>query len=184
ASKACHLLATLHVAKDAARVGSRPSKGHMGIGAFNLVRAAAYREVGGHVPLRLTVCEDHQLGLLLRRAGRPTRAFLAGTNVEADWFARLRGAVKALEKTFFAARAYRLRSVLLTLPFYLLLWTAAVVGPSTGTAAGLAAGLALLLVIVPASLLARRLGLPQRAALLVPLRFPVALLIMVNSGDQ
>jgi hypothetical protein len=182
--KACHLIATMSLAKGATRVGAHPPKGYMGIGAFNLVRTAAYREAGGHVPLRLAVCDDWMLGLLLRRAGRSTRAFLGGTEVEADWFANPLGMVKALEKNYFASVNYRLWIVLVMLPLFLLVWTAALVGPWTQTPAGVAAGLALLLVIVPASRLAGRLGLPQTAAVLVPLVFPMLILVMFNSAFQ
>src|SRR5205823_4381069 len=98
AGKACHLIATMSLAGQAARLGTGRPDGYMGLGAFNLVRAAAYHEAGGHVPLRLTVCDDWMLGLLLRRAGRSTRAFLAGADVEADWFATPLGMVRALEK--------------------------------------------------------------------------------------
>src|SRR5438270_12614 len=108
AARACFLIAGMSLAKAAARLGTRRPDGYMGIGAFNLVRAAAYREAGGHVPLRLTVCDDWMLGLLLRRAGRSTRAFLAGADLEADWFASPLGMVRALEKNYFAARDYRL----------------------------------------------------------------------------
>jgi glycosyltransferase involved in cell wall biosynthesis len=182
AGKACHLLATLSLARKAARLGTGRPDGYLGIGAFNLVRAAAYREVGGHVPLRLTVCDDWMLGLLLRRAGRSTRAFLAGADMEADWFSTPLGMVRALEKNHFAARNYRLGKVLVSVLFFLLLWVAGLAGPWTGTPAGTAAGLALLSVTVPAAVLAPRVRLPRRAAVLVPFVFPVLVLVMFNSA--
>ncbi len=181
AGRACHLLAMMSVASQAARLDTGRPGGYMGVGAFNLVRAAAYREVGGHVPLRLTVCDDWMLGLLLRRAGRASRAFLTGGDLEADWFATPLGMVRALEKNYFAARNYRLGRVLLAVPLVLLLWLAGVAGPWTGTPAGVAAGLALLSVSVPAVVLATRLRLSRLAALLVPFVFPVLVLVMANS---
>src|SRR2546430_5474444 len=120
------------------------------MGASTVVRAAAYRGAGGHEPLRLTVCDDWKLGLLLRRAGGSTRAFLAGTDVEADWFATPLGMVRALEKNYFAAHNYRLERVLVSVPLVLLLWAAGLAGPCTGTLAGTAAGLAMLTVTVHA----------------------------------
>jgi Glycosyl transferase family 2 len=184
AGKACHLVATMSLAKAAARLGSRHPLAYMGIGAFNLVRTAAYREVGGHVPLRLTVCDDWVLGLLLHRAGRSSRAFLAGIDVEADWFASPIGMIRALEKNYFAAINYRLWAVVLALLLFGILWAACLIGPWTGTAAGIAAGLALLLLIMPAGLLASRLRLPMLAAVLVPFVMPVLLLVMANSAFQ
>jgi glycosyltransferase involved in cell wall biosynthesis len=113
AGQACHLIAMMSVARKAARLDTGRPDAYMGIGAFNLVRAAAYRDAGGHVPLRMTVCDDWMLGLLLRRAGGSARAFLAGADVVADWFATPFGMVRALEKNYFAARDYRLSTVLL-----------------------------------------------------------------------
>jgi len=182
AGQACHLIATMSLATQAARLGTGRPGGYMGIGAFNLVRAEAYRDVGGHVPLRLTVCDDWMLGLLLRRAGRATRAFLAGADVTADWFATPLGMVRALEKHYFAARDYRLGRVLVAVPLILLLWVAGLIGPWTGTAAGAAAGMAMLSVTVPAAVLAPRIELPRVAAVLVPLVFPVLVLAMTNSA--
>jgi len=52
------------------------------LGAFNLVRAAAYGQCGGYESLRLTVVDDLKLGLLLCRAGKRTRGFLGGDDVE------------------------------------------------------------------------------------------------------
>jgi len=48
----------------------------LGIGAFNLVRTAPTVNVVA-MALRLTVVDDIKLGLLLRRAGKRTRAFSA-----------------------------------------------------------------------------------------------------------
>src|SRR5207253_8948782 len=67
-------------------------------------------------------------------------------------------------------------------PVFVLLWAAGVAGPWTGTAAGAAAGLALLSVTVPAAVLAPRLRLPRLAAALVPVVFPVLVLVMFNSA--
>lgn len=179
--KSCHLLATMSLANKAARLGSSHPRAYLGIGAFNLVRAAAYREVGGHVPLRLTVLDDWMLGLLLRRAGKATRAFLAGTDLEADWFATPLGMVRALEKNYFAARNYRLGRVLFSVPLLLLMWGAALAGPCTASAAGSAACLAMFAVVLPAAELAARMRMPGWAALLVPFVFPMLCLVMLNS---
>jgi len=100
--EACQLLASLELAGDAAR------RRHMGIGAFNLVRAEAYRAAGGHEALRLTVNEDWRLGLLLARAGRTTRAYLGAPDLEADWFGSAGGMLRAPEKNSFASLDYRL----------------------------------------------------------------------------
>jgi glycosyltransferase involved in cell wall biosynthesis len=166
AGKACHLVALMSISKHATRTGPGRPTGYLGIGAFNLVRAAAYRKAGGHVPLRLTVCDDHLLGLLLRRSGAVTRGYLA-PDVEADWFATPLGLVKALEKNSFAAVRYRLRTVLLAVPLYLVMWGGAVIGPWT---------------LTPAAVLASKLRVSRGYALLVPFVIPVFALVMANSA--
>ena len=76
---------------------------YLGMGAFNLVHAPAYRACGGYEALRLTVVDDLRLGLLLRRAGKRTRGFLGGDDAECHWGTTVRGMVKIMEKNYFAA---------------------------------------------------------------------------------
>ena len=84
---------------------------HLGIGAFNLVRASAYRACGGYEALRLTIVDDIKLGLLLHRAGRRTRAFLGGADVECHWGTTVPRMIKIMEKNYFAAVDFRLAPV-------------------------------------------------------------------------
>lgn len=181
-AKACHLLATMSLAKNIPRIHSGEPGSYMGIGAFNLLRTAVYRAAGGHEPLRLTICDDWKLGLLVRRAGGKTQVFLGGPEVQADWFTSPWGFVKALEKNSFAAHGFRPGVVVASLLLLLLCWTGSLLGPWTATPAGILAGLALLLLIVPATLLVAPLRAPPLAALLVPFVFPVLLAVMVNSA--
>jgi hypothetical protein len=126
----------------------RPN-GYLGIGAFNLVRTPAYRQCGGYEALRLTVLDDVKLGLLLRRAGKRTRAFMGGDDAECHWGTTLWGMVKVVEKNYFAATDFRLGVALTGSSVGTLLLGAAVIGPFTKTAAGIAAGLAVLSLIIP-----------------------------------
>src|SRR4029079_1378501 len=84
---------------------------HFGFGAFNLVRASAYRACGGHEALRLTVVDDIRLGLLLSRCGKRTRAFLGAGDVECHWVTTLHELMRAMEKNYFAALDYRIEVV-------------------------------------------------------------------------
>jgi hypothetical protein len=79
-----------------------------GIGAFNLVRADAYRAIGGHEKLRLEVADDMKLGLLLRRHGKRSRCFIGDADVQCDWARSTAGIIKALEKNMFSMSGYRL----------------------------------------------------------------------------
>jgi hypothetical protein len=186
---AWHLLFLMTVTDWISAVNrDRPGR-YLGIGAFNLMRASAYRACGGYEALRLTVLDDMKLGLLLRRSGHRTRAYLGGDDVECHWGTTVPDMVKVMEKNYFAALEFRLAVALGLGLGGLLVWLAAIVGPFTGTRAGLAAGLALWVVMLPNAILARRLGISLRRAVLAPLMFPalfyallVSTLVTVRQG--
>lgn len=81
--------------------------GFIGVGAFNLVRAAEYRRVGGHGPLRLEVVDDAKLGLLLRRSGVRQGAVDSAGLVSVRWQAGLVRSMAGLLKNAFAACEFR-----------------------------------------------------------------------------
>jgi glycosyltransferase involved in cell wall biosynthesis len=64
-ARAWHLALLTRLAGRIAGVNRDHSGAHLGLGAFNLVRAAAYADCGGYEALRLTVLDDVMLGLLL-----------------------------------------------------------------------------------------------------------------------
>lgn len=154
----------------------------MGVGAFNLVRAEAYRAIGGHEKLRLEIVDDMKLGLLLARAGFRTRAYLAGDEVTCDWPGDARGLVQALEKNMFAGALFSVPIVVVLTVLLGCAWIPAVVGPFTGTVAGYAAGAALASLVAPALLVARDARWPGLSALLVPfICYPLFVAVMWNS---
>lgn len=156
-------------------------KSHVGIGAFNLVRASAYRQCGGYEALRLTVVDDIKLGLLLCRAGMRTRAYLGAEDVECHWGNTVGSMVKIMEKNYFAALDYRLGLALAGSVAVILVSTILVLGLISGTPAGLVAGLSPLSLILPAVILARRVGWSWPCAVLTPFMFPVFLYALLNS---
>ena len=145
------------------------------------MRTAAYRQCGGYEALRLTVLDDVKLGQLLFRAGKRTRAFLGVDDVECQWGATVWSMVKLLEKNFFAALDFRFGLALILSLAGILIFCIIVRGLMTGTAAGLTAALSPLTLILPASILARRVGWPWRCAAFVPFMVPVDLYAIVNS---
>src|SRR5262249_23144038 len=179
--KASHLLFLISLANWFSGVNRDRSKSFMGIGAFNLVRAAAYRKCGGYEALRLTVLDDMRLGLLLRRAGNRTRSFIGGDDVECHWGTTAWSTVKIMEKNYFAALDFRLGLALAGSAFVVLVSTILVLGLVTGTAAGFAAAFSPLLVILPAAILARRLRWSWSIALYAPFMFPLFLYTLLNS---
>jgi len=90
-------------------LASRPgSRFHIGIGAFNLVRADAYRAVGGHHPISMRPDDDLRLGRILKQNGfRQTMAFGNG-DVAVEWYSSVAEATRGLEKNSFAAFDYSL----------------------------------------------------------------------------
>ncbi len=153
----------------------------MGIGAFNLVRTTAYRKCGGYEKLRLTVVDDMKLGLLLRRSDSRTRAFIGVDDVECHWGTTVWGMIKIMEKNYFAALDYRLWLVLAGGAFVIIVSAILVLGLLSGTTAGLAAALSPLSLILPAGIMARRLGWSWPCAILVPFMFPVFFFALFNS---
>jgi glycosyltransferase involved in cell wall biosynthesis len=179
--RACHLMFLLSIANWFSGVNRDRPKAHLGIGAFNLVRALAYHQSGGYAALRLTVLDDVKLGLLLRRAGKRTRAFIGADDVEAHWGTNLLSMIRIMEKNYFAALGFRFSVALGVIGFTALLISIVLLGLVSGDAAGLAAALSPLGLILPAAILARRTGWPWQSALGVPLVLPVFVCALLNS---
>jgi hypothetical protein len=182
--RAGSLLFHLSIANWISGVNRDLADSHLGIGAFNLIRADAYRQCGGYEALRLTVLDDVKLGLLLRRAGKRTRAFLGADDVEAHWGSGLWSVVGIMEKNYFAALEFNLPLALVLTAFLLLLMGVVVLGAAWGTASGFAAAISPLFLAVPGAILARRLGCSSWVALGLPLVVPVFFCALVNSTFQ
>lgn len=180
-TRAWYLLFLTGLAGWMAGVNRDRPKSHVGIGAFNLVRSDAYRQCGGYEALRLTVVDDIKLGLLLRRAGKRTRAFLGGDDVECHWGKTVGSMVKIMEKNYFAALDYRLIPALAFSVTVILVFTVLILGMFSGTAAGYVAVGSTIAPMLPASMLARRVGWSWPCAVLVPFMFPVFLYALFNS---
>lgn len=180
-ARAWHLLYLTSLASWFAGVNRDKPKFFVGIGAFNLMRVAAYQQCGGYEALRLTVVDDVKLGLLLRRAGKRTRAFLGADDAECHWGATIGSMVKIMEKNYFAVLDYRLSVVLAGSVFMMLICTILVLGLVSGTAMGLAATFSPLLFMLPAGVLARRLGWSWPCAVCMPFMFPVFWYSLLNS---
>lgn len=79
----------------------------LGIGAFGLVRAAAYRQVGGFEELRLAVLDDMSLARRIKGAGLRTRAAFGVGLVRLRWAEGALGLVGVLTKNMFALFEFR-----------------------------------------------------------------------------
>lgn len=83
------------------------SKAHVGIGAFNLVRASAYRAVGGHERIRLRPDDDLKLGKILKFAGFRQQFAVGRGCVAVEWYSSWREVRDGLMKNLFAGAEYR-----------------------------------------------------------------------------
>lgn len=180
-ARAWHLLFLTSLANWFSGVNRDRPKSYVGFGAFNLVRAVAYRRCGGYEALRLTVLDDVRFGLILRRAGGRSRAFLGVDDVECHWGATVGSMVKIMEKNYFAALDYRLWLVVVGSGFMILVSALLALGLISGTPAGIVAGLSPLSLILPSTILARRVGWSWPCAVLVPMMFPVFIYALLNS---
>ena len=90
------------------RVSDPQAQEHVGIGAFNLIRKAAYETCGTHSAIRMRPDDDMKLAKLLKGHGfRQGVAYGAGL-VGVEWHQTLRGAVRGLSKSMFSGLDYRI----------------------------------------------------------------------------
>jgi len=131
--------------------------------------AADDRLAGGHAALRMEIVDDYQLARVLYAAGKRSRGYFAGLDVQTDLARTPGGLVRAIEKNAFSLIRYNLwfaAAFAVGLP---LLFAGAVAGPIVGGVSGLAAGVSLVCMAIPGSMLARRYEWPLLAGLLAPL---------------
>ena len=103
------------------RVSNPNSKAFLGIGAFNLVRTNAFREVGGFLRIRMEVVDDLSLGKLLKQGGFRQQVLIARDDISVPWYGSVREMIVGLDKNTYAGVNYN--------P---LLWMAMILGVGLG----------------------------------------------------
>ena len=152
------------------------SRRHIGIGAFNLVRAEAYRAIGGHGAVPMRPDEDVRLGRSLKGAGYRQATAIGTTMAEVEWYPTLRAMARGLRKNAFAVVEYRLSLVAAgtLLPVVFIFWPLAALFVTTGIVwwmnAAVVTGGALTIVAT-----ARAHGLPAWTGL----TYPIASLLLL-----
>jgi glycosyltransferase involved in cell wall biosynthesis len=81
---------------------------YVGVGAFQLVRRAAYEKCGGHARLRMDVIEDMKLGKLMKMAGFRSGVAVAQDMIRVRWHSGVRNVIRGVTKNMFAAVHYNL----------------------------------------------------------------------------
>ena len=79
----------------------------VGVGAFNLVRSAAYQQLGGFDAAPMEILEDLTLGRRVKNAGLRQRVATAPGMVRVHWAAGMFGIVKGMGKNIFAVFGFR-----------------------------------------------------------------------------
>jgi glycosyltransferase involved in cell wall biosynthesis len=95
------------------RIPMKGTKESLGVGAFNLIRAEVYREIGGFEALRMEVLEDLRLGFEVKRRGYRQRVAFGRDLVRVRWVVGVFGMVRNITKNIFAAFRFRVWVTLL-----------------------------------------------------------------------
>ena len=101
--------------------------------------------------------------------------------MECHWGTTVGNMVKIMEKNYFAVLDYRLGLAVAGTLFMTVILIILAFGLMTGTVAGVAAGLSPFLLVLPAALLARRVGWAWPCSILTPFMVPVFLYSLINS---
>lgn len=91
------------------------SRAYAGVGAFQLVRRAAYEAGGTHRRLAMEVIDDMKLGKIVKQAGFRSGAAIAQDYVTVRWHSGAGNIVRGVTKNFFAGAEYKLGIVALQL---------------------------------------------------------------------
>jgi glycosyltransferase involved in cell wall biosynthesis len=89
------------------RIPIEGTKESLGVGAFNLIRADVYHEIGGFESLRMEVLEDLRLGFEVKRRRFRQRVAFGRDLVRVRWVVGVAGMIRNITKNFFAAFRFR-----------------------------------------------------------------------------
>lgn len=90
------------------RASDPRAREHVGIGAFNLIRAEAYGEIGTYRAIRMRPDDDMKLAKLVKDHGLLQGVAYGTGLVAVEWHQTLGGAVRGLSKSMFPALDYRI----------------------------------------------------------------------------
>lgn len=96
------------LAADPASVSNPNSRSYVGVGAFQMLRRAAYQGSGTHRRLAMEVVDDMKLGKIVKMAGYRSGVAVAQNYVSVAWHLGLANLVRGVEKNFFAGAQFRI----------------------------------------------------------------------------
>jgi hypothetical protein len=88
------------------KVKNPRSKAYIGIGAFNIVKADVYGQVGTHRALKMRPDDDMKLGKLIKIHGFKQAVLNGGEFIRVEWYDSLKALVNGLMKNTFAGVEY------------------------------------------------------------------------------
>jgi glycosyltransferase involved in cell wall biosynthesis len=95
------------LATDPHNVSNPNSRSYVGVGAFQMLRRAAYEGSGMHRRLAMEVVDDMKLGKIVKFAGFRSGVAVAQNYVSVAWHLGLTNLVRGVEKNFFAGAQFR-----------------------------------------------------------------------------
>ena len=117
-----------HIATDPYRVANPHSRAYVGVGAFQLLKRAAYEASGTHRRLAMDVVDDMKLGKIVKQSGFRSSAGVAQDFVVVRWHAGLGNLVRGVTKNFFAGVGYSVPLVAIAVVALLLMNVAPIFG--------------------------------------------------------
>lgn len=130
------------------KVKNPRSNKFIGVGAFNLIRAATYHAIGTHQAIAMRPDDDMKLGKLVKQHGGKSE-FLHGTRMlGVEWYDSLHAVIQGLEKNIFAGLDYKLWPVIHGTIANLIFWVWPFIGIFLTTGPAQILNLAIVVVIL------------------------------------
>ena len=157
-------------------------RAHIGIGAFNLVRASVYRSLGGHSSIALRVDDDMRLGKLIKSRGFVQDLVFGVNLMKVEWYPSFSAMQRGLTKNFFAAVNFNIAAVSggVTAQLLFFVWPWIALFATRGPVRILNA-LIVLSLCVSFALNARRLGMSWYWCLSMPIAALVSIYLLLRS---
>jgi cellulose synthase/poly-beta-1,6-N-acetylglucosamine synthase-like glycosyltransferase len=158
------------------------SRAHVGIGAFNLVRADTYRRVGTHRAIAMRPDDDVKLGKLVKKNGGAQELVIGAEMMSVEWYHSVRETVRGLRKNGFAGVDYRLSVVVFATISHLvfIIWPFLAVWMTDGwTRALYAAAIGIMLLMYAGSAAAQ--GAPVWHGILFPVASAMFIFVVWNA---
>lgn len=114
------------------KVKDNKSSAFVGIGAFNLFTAEAYRKIGTHEKISLRPDDDMRLGQLVKRMGLSQDVLMGLGLIRLTWYSSVRALIEGLMKNTFSAVNYHFSLVVIGTVMHLIF----LIGPIFGLVYG------------------------------------------------